>query len=70
MAALCEIGAPVVVKPQDGNQGKGVTVNIVRRANILIIAYAAAAEISSQILVERYHSRLSTFRLLVVGDRW
>jgi cyanophycin synthetase len=28
-AAAQEIGLPVVVKPQDGNQGKGVTVNIV-----------------------------------------
>jgi cyanophycin synthetase len=27
-AAACEIGLPVVVKPKDGNQGKGVTVNI------------------------------------------
>ena len=27
-AAACEIGLPVVVKPNDGNQGKGVTVNI------------------------------------------
>ena len=26
--AACEIGLPVVVKPKDGNQGKGVTVNI------------------------------------------
>lgn len=25
----CEIGVPVVLKPQDGNQGKGVTVNVV-----------------------------------------
>ena len=27
-----EVGLPVVVKPQDGNQGKGVTVNITTRA--------------------------------------
>jgi cyanophycin synthetase len=27
-AAACEIGGPVVVKPQDGNQGKGVAVNL------------------------------------------
>ena len=30
-AVATEIGLPVVVKPQDGNQGKGVTVNIVSR---------------------------------------
>src|SRR6185503_8973787 len=27
-ATACELGLPIVVKPQDGNQGKGVTVNI------------------------------------------
>ncbi|HLY96487.1 MAG TPA: cyanophycin synthetase, partial [Sideroxyarcus sp.] len=66
-AALCEIDAPVVVKPLDGNQGKGVTVNIVKREE-LERAYAAAAEISSEVLVERFIPG-SDFRFLVVGDR-
>jgi cyanophycin synthetase len=66
-AALCEIAAPVVVKPLDGNQGKGVTVNIVSRED-LDRAYVAASEISSEILVERFIPG-SDFRLLVVGDR-
>ncbi len=64
-AAACEIGLPVVVKPRDGNQGKGVTVNIIAR-NHLDIAYAAAAEISSEVMVERFipgHDH----RLFVVG---
>jgi cyanophycin synthetase len=38
-----EIGLPVVVKPQDGNQGKGVTVNVVTREHWS--AYKAAADI-------------------------
>ena len=33
-AAAQEIGLPVVVKPQDGNQGKGVTVNITTREQL------------------------------------
>ncbi|BCK86836.1 cyanophycin synthetase [Sideroxyarcus emersonii] len=66
-AALCEIGAPVVVKPQDGNQGKGVTANVVTREQ-LNIAYHAANEISSEILVERYIPGYD-FRLLVVGNQ-
>ncbi|HLP99458.1 MAG TPA: cyanophycin synthetase [Sideroxyarcus sp.] len=66
-AALCEIGAPVAVKPLDGNQGKGVTVNIVTREE-LDRAYLAAAKISSEVLVERYIPG-SDFRLLVVGER-
>ena len=61
-----EIGLPVVLKPQDGNQGKGVTVNIVSRPH-LEVAYRAAAEIG-QVMVEKYLPG-SDFRLLVVGDR-
>ena len=66
-AALREIDAPVVVKPLDGNQGKGVTVNVVNRED-LERAYAAALEISSEVLVERFIPG-SDFRLLVVGDK-
>ncbi len=65
-AVACEIGLPVVVKPQDGNQGKGVTVNIVNREH-LEIAYRTAAEIGN-VMVERFLPG-SDYRLLVVGDR-
>jgi cyanophycin synthetase len=61
-----EIGLPVVVKPQDGNQGKGVTVNITDRAH-LEIAYQAAEEIGHP-MVEKFLPG-SDFRLLVVGHR-
>ncbi|AKJ30320.1 cyanophycin synthetase [Caldimonas brevitalea] len=66
-AAACEVGLPVVVKPRDGNQGKGVTVNIVTRDHLLL-AYAAAHEISSDVMVERFIPG-HDFRLLVVGDK-
>lgn len=65
-AAALEIGGPVVVKPRDGNQGKGVAVNVSGREEVLR-AYQAAAEFSSDILVERYLSG-HDFRMLVVGD--
>ncbi|MCW5655719.1 cyanophycin synthetase [Hydrogenophaga sp.] len=65
-AAAQEIGLPVVVKPQDGNQGKGVTVNIVSRKH-LELGYRAAAEYGD-VMVEKYLPG-SDFRLLVVGDR-
>ena len=65
-AAAQEIGLPVVVKPQDGNQGKGVTVNIVSREH-LEIAFRAAAEIGT-VMVEKYLPG-SDFRLLVVGNK-
>ena len=66
-AAAEEIGLPVVVKPQDGNQGKGVTVNVASREH-LHIAYAAASAISSSIMVERYLPG-HDYRLLVVGGK-
>ncbi len=65
--AACEIGLPVVVKPNDGNQGKGVTVNITTREQ-LIQAYGVAREFRNAILVERYMPG-NDFRLLVVGDK-
>ncbi len=65
--AMVEIAGPVVVKPKDGNQGKGVTVNISTREQ-LNAAYAAANAISEEVLVEKYIPG-SDFRLLVVGNQ-
>ena len=61
-----QIGLPVVVKPLDGNQGKGVTVNIVSREH-LDIAFQAAAEYGT-VMVEKYLPG-NDFRMLVVGGR-
>ncbi len=63
----CEIGLPVVVKPVDGNQGKGVTVNVTTREQ-LNAGYLAASEFRDNILVERYLPG-NDFRLLVVGNK-
>lgn len=65
--AACEIGLPVVVKPKNGNQGKGVTVNITSREP-LMAAYTAAAEFGDEILVERFLPG-NDFRLLVIGNK-
>jgi cyanophycin synthetase len=65
--AACEIGPPVVVKPQDGNQGRGVAVNVSSREQVMA-AYAAAREHGRSILVEKYLPGYD-FRLLVVGDQ-
>jgi len=65
--AMQEIGGAVVVKPQDGNQGKGVTVNVATREH-LMGAFASAAEYGSTVLVERFVPG-HDFRLLVVGKR-
>ena len=65
--AAQEIGGAVVVKPRDGRQGKGVAANITTREQILM-AYAAAHDISSDVMVERYVTG-HDYRLLVVGDK-
>ena len=64
-AVALEVGLPVVVKPQDGNQGKGVSVNITERAQ-LDEAFATAAEYGT-VMVERFLPG-HDFRLLVVGN--
>jgi cyanophycin synthetase len=66
-AAACDVGLPVVIKPKDGNQGKGVTINITTHEQLLA-AYAAASEFGDDILVERYIPG-NDFRLLVVGNK-
>ena len=65
--AAQEVGLPVVVKPQDGNQGKGITVNITTREQ-LVAAYNTALTFRDDIMVERYLPG-NDFRLLVVGDK-
>ncbi len=65
--AAQEVGLPVVVKPLDGNQGKGITVNITTREH-LVAAYNTAVTFRDDVIVERYLPG-NDFRLLVVGDK-
>ncbi len=68
-AAAQAIGGPVVVKPLDGNQGRGVATRLTSREQIRA-AYEAARDESGSggVIVER-HAAGSDFRVLVVGDR-
>ena len=66
-AVAQEIGLPVVVKPQDGNQGKGVAVNVKTR-EVLATAYKIALRYREDIMVERYLPG-SDYRMLVIGDK-
>jgi cyanophycin synthetase len=65
--AACELGGPVVIKPRDGNQGKGVAANVETREDVLA-AYHAAHEVSPNVMVEQYLMG-QDFRLLVIGGR-
>ena len=62
-----DIGLPVVVKPIDGNHGRGVFINLYTQEEVEA-AYAVAVEEGSAVLVER-HILGDEHRLLVVGNR-
>ncbi len=62
-----DIGLPVVVKPSDGNHGRGVSTELMTREEVLT-AYALADEQGSEVIVERF-IRGNEHRLLVVGGR-
>ena len=65
--AAQEIGLPVVVKPRDGNQGKGISVNLHKETEIKA-AYQTAIEFRDDIMVERYLPG-QDYRVLIVGDK-
>lgn len=65
--AAQEIGLPVVVKPQDGNQGKGISVNLSSEEQVRR-AYRVAIEFRDDILVEKYLPG-HDYRLLVINDK-
>ncbi|MCO5101042.1 MAG: cyanophycin synthetase [Burkholderiaceae bacterium] len=66
-AAAMEVGLPVVVKPSDGNHGRGVFTNLISRDEVLA-AWNVAREEGSGVIVERFvHG--NEHRLLVVGGK-
>src|SRR5437773_900876 len=65
--AALEIGLPVVVKPQDGNFGRGVATNLTTR-DAVMRAYELARPEGEGVIVESY-AEGSDFRLLIVGDK-
>ncbi len=63
--AINEIGFPVVIKPVDGNHGRGITTNI-NTIDQAIEAFKLAKTISRELIVERYISG-DDFRFLVIN---
>ncbi|MGZ8318151.1 MAG: cyanophycin synthetase [Telluria sp.] len=64
-----DIGLPVVIKPYDGNHGRGVSLNLMTQADVEA-AYAVAARKggSKSVIVERFVTG-DEHRLLVVGKQ-
>ncbi|MBA3334592.1 MAG: cyanophycin synthetase [Acidobacteria bacterium] len=65
--ALKSIGAPVAVKPLDGRQGKGVSLNL-STADEVISAFRVAREFSRKILIEELFEG-KNYRVLIVGGK-
>lgn len=62
-----DIGLPVVVKPTDGNHGRGVSLDLTTREQVAN-AFELAERHGSEVMVERF-VRGQEHRLLVVGGR-
>jgi cyanophycin synthetase len=64
-----DIGLPVVVKPYDGNHGRGVSLNLMTQADVEAAYHLASRKgDSTSVLVERYITG-DEHRLLVVGKQ-
>ena len=64
-----DIGLPVVVKPYDGNHGRGVSLNLMTQADVVKAYHLAARKGESEaVIVERYIAG-DEHRLLVVGSQ-
>lgn len=61
------LGYPVVIKPHDANQGKGVTLNITCDAEV-VTAFREAVKFSRAAIVEKYIMG-KDYRVLVVGGK-
>ncbi|WP_426105410.1 cyanophycin synthetase [Massilia sp. TSP1-1-2] len=64
-----DIGLPVVVKPYDGNHGRGVSLNLMTQADVEAAYHLASRKGDSEsVLVERYITG-DEHRLLIVGTQ-
>ena len=66
--AAKDIGYPVVIKPQNGNQGKGVSLNL-KKPRDIIEAFTLAKAYSTGIIVEK-HIKGNHYRILVVNGQF
>jgi len=60
------VGFPLVIKPVDGNHGRGITVDI-NNYEDAVIAFHAAKEVSKAVIVEKYITG-EDYRLLVINN--
>ena len=61
------IGYPLVIKPIDGNHGRGISVDI-RNYKDALIGFHAAKQVSSRVIVEKYITG-EDYRILVINNK-
>jgi len=66
-AAAQEIGLPVVVKPQFGSQGNGVSINLISEQQVLD-AFDNASAFKCSVVTESFKEG-ADYRILVIGDK-
>jgi cyanophycin synthetase len=67
-AAIADVGGfPIVIKPMDGNHGRGITINI-NDSKLAEEAYDAAKAVSKGVIVERYYAG-QDHRVLVIDGK-
>jgi cyanophycin synthetase len=67
-ATIAKIGYPIVIKPIDGNHGKGNTTNIINWEQAMV-AFEAAKSYSRSVIVERYITGVD-YRILVINYKF
>lgn len=60
------VGFPLVIKPIDGNHGRGITVDI-QNYDEALVAFNAAKEVSRRVIVEKFVTG-EDYRLLVINN--
>lgn len=66
--ACKRVGFPLVVKPIDGNHGRGITVNI-QSLEEALPAFHSAKKVSNSVIIERFITGVD-YRLLVINHRF
>jgi len=67
LEASCKyVGYPLVIKPINGNHGRGITVNIKNYEDALV-AFHAAKKVSSSVIIENFITG-DDYRLLVINN--
>ncbi len=67
--AIAEVGGfPIVIKPLNGNHGRGITIDV-RTIKEAIDAFDMAQEVSEEVIIERFHTGRD-HRVLVINGKF